>query len=851
MSSQEEFESHIAMRAALNEQAGMDPVEARRAAERAFGNRGQIGEAVRAVSVPVWLEQAGQDLRYAARGLARTPGFTLAALAALMIGIGTSTAVFSFADRVLFRALPYAQEHELVWFGVTGPLSGGTEFILEQNYAAWRKQPTPFSGIAVSSGVNDCNLSELNPVQLRCADVSANWLSLFGYHPLAGRDFRPEDATVGAPRMALISRSLWRTRFGGGNVSGRVLVVDGNRLIVAGVLPEHFELPSLARVDILRVLQLEENKAASAPTLLLTAFGRLRPGVTLENGRAQMEPFFREGVRTSLLSTVKDVRFVIHPLRDRQVRDSKQAMLLLLAAVALVLAIAVANVANLTLARATARQRELSVRAALGASKARLARQALTESLVLGLLSGAAGLVLAAGLLALFRALAPEGILRLSEASIDWRIAGFALLVTAGSSILAGLTPALKTPSSETLTGARVAGRRQEWLRPSLVVLQVALSLTLLCGAALFLQSLRNMANAPLGMETSSLLSVYARVPEARYPHPAQRASFWRSVMERLKSTPGVAAIGMADSLPPQGRTQSRVASSISVPGRPKPTGPAAMQSGRVSGGVVVRHVSPSYFPMLAIPLRQGRVFTEGEDRAIILSERMAARMFPGENAVGQHLTLAGEGDFAITAVVGDVRNGGLVANSDPEIYRASSGERPGQYILLRADSRVVPFVREAFRTLDPRLTLQFQTLDERVREMRARPGFQSMLLSGFAVAGLGLAAIGLYGVMALLTLQRTGEIAIRMALGATASGVQRMVLRQAGAWTLAGAALGIGGVAAGGQLIEGLLYGVRATAPEPLALAIGTLMLAALLAAWIPARRASHVDPARALREL
>lgn len=738
MNSDEEFESHIAMRAERNEQAGMDPVAARRAAIRSFGNRGRLGEEVRAVSIPVWLEQLGRDLRYAARGLAQAPGFTLVAVTALAVGIGASTAVFSFVDRVLFRPLPYAHEHELVWLGVTGPLNDGTEFILEQNYAAWQKQQTPFAAIAVSAGVNDCNISELNPVRLRCSSVSANWLSTFGYRPLAGRDFTPEDARVSAPQTALISPSLWRTRFAGVALSGQTLEIDGIRTTVAGVLPERFELPSLARVDVLRVLQLEENKAASAPTLLLAAFARLRPGLTLAEGRARMEPLFQEGLRSSLLKTVqKDIRFVIHPLRDRQVRDSKRAALLLLGTVLLVLSIAVANVANLSLARAAARRRELSVRAALGASKARLARQALTESLALGMLSGAVGLLFAAALLRLFRAVAPEGILRLDEAVIDWRIAGFAILATTGASILVALAPAIRTPSPETLTGARVAGRRPEWLRHALVVFQIALSLTLLCGATLFLESLRNMANAPLGMETSSLFSVYAKLPEARYPHAPQRAAFWRTLSERLAGAPGITAMGIADSLPPQGRAQGRVASSISVPGRPKPMVGAG-------DGVLVRHVSASYFRMLGIPLRKGRWFAEGEGRAIVLSEQMAARMFPGEPAVGQRLTLAGQGTFDVIGIAGEVRNAGLSKASDPEIYLPTNRERPGQYILLRADTRAVPFVREAFSALDPRLTLQFETLDERVREMRARPRFQSILLSGFAAAGLALAAIGL-----------------------------------------------------------------------------------------------------------
>ncbi len=403
----------------------------------------------------------------------------------------------------------------------------------------------------------------------------------------------------------------------------------------------------------------------------------------------------------------------------------------------------------------------------------------------------------------------------------------------------------MRSPSPEALTGGRIAGRRRERLRAALVISQIGLSLILLCGAGLLIQSVHNMANAPLGMETSSLFSAFAQLPGARYPHPAQRAAFWNGLRERLAAVPGVEAIGIADSLPPEGRTQARIYSSIHVEGRPG-------REGQPTGGmVVVREVSPSYFQMLRIPVRKGRLFAEGEKQAIVLSEKMAARMFPNEAALGRRIVLTGEATLEVTGIVGDVRNGGLTASSDPEIYILNSRERPRQYVLLRADKRVMPFVREAFRELDPRLTVEMATLDERVRHMRVRPRFQSMLPGGFAAAGLLLAAIGLYGVMALLTTQRTGEIGVRMALGASPGDIRKMVLRQAGWWAAAGVTIGLCGAAACTKLMEGLLYGVKATAALPLVGAVGSLLLAVLAAAWLPARRASHVAPVEALREL
>lgn len=845
MSWHDESESHIEMRAERNERAGMSPAEARREAEKAFGNRALLGEEVRAVSVPLWLEQFGQDLRYAVRGFSRSPRFVITALSVLIAGIGASSAVFSFTDRILLRPLPYPNEHQLVSFGMTAPISGSNEFILEQNYTSWTKQNTPFSGIAVSAGVNDCNLSDTNPVRLWCSRGSANYLSVLGYRPAAGRDFSEDDARPGAPQTVLISRALWKERFGGGDVSGKTLEIDGNPSTVIGVLPDNFETPSLARVDVLQVLNLDGNKSATAPSLLLAAFARMRPGVTLAEARAGMEPFFRDGLRSIPRGFEKEVRFVMHPLRDRQLRDGRRAALLLTGAVLLVLLIAVANVANLLLARSAARSREMAVRAAIGAARGRLARQALTESLLLGIMGCAGGLLFGAALLRVFRELAPAGIARLDVATIDARVAAFSLLATLVASILAGLAPAMRSPTPETLTGGRVAGRRRDRLRPALVALQVAVSLILLCGAALMLRSLRNMANAPLGMQTASLFSAYAQLPGARYPTPAHRSTYWNSLAERLKTVPGVEAIGIAESLPPEGRAQGRVFSSIQVEGRPK-------IKGQPTGGMVtIRPVSASYFPMLGIPLREGRTFGEGEAHPAVLSESMARRILPGEAAVGRRLVLSGEGTVEVVGIVGDVRNGGLNTNSDPELYLLSNRERPRQYVLVRADTRVMPFIREVFRELDPRLMVQFETLDDRVKNMRVRPRFQSMLLSGFALAGLIFASAGLYGVTALLTAQRTGEIGVRMALGATPGDIRTMVLRQAGSWAAAGIVIGLCGAFACARWIEGLLYEVKPSDPLPLAAAVLSLTIAVLLAAWLPARGAARVQPVESLRAL
>jgi len=790
MSWRDEMESHIAMRAEMNERAGMPPDEARRAAERAFGNRGLIGEEVRAVSMPIWLEQLGRDLRYAVRGLRRSPEFTIAAVAALTIGIGASTAVFSFVDRILFRPLPYANEKELVWFGMTAPIAGASEFVIEENYVAWRREGTPFAAITATSGGDDCSLSELDPVRLRCAAVDSNFLSLFGYRPIAGRDFNEEDTRDGAARVVLISHALWRDRFGGRDVNGQSIEIDSVRREIAGVLPKDFEMPQLTKIDVLMVLQIFGTKPPNSGSLLLTAFGRLKPEMTTDEVRARMEPLFQAALDTVPRGFRKEVKLAVHSLRDRQVRDSSRAAWLLLGAVGLLLLIAIANVANLLLARSLARRREMAVRAAIGAGRVRLVRQMFTECLTLAAAGGASGVLCAWALLWLFRVIAPAGILRLNDAAIDWRIAVFAVTVSMMAAILFGAAPALREPKPT---------RRRETLRPALVVSQIALALVLLCGAALLAQSLINMANAPLGMETGSVFTAYAQLPSARYPDPPSRAAFWRQVEERVAAAPGVQLLALSGSMPPEGRTESTIFSRITVEGRPQ-------LSGQQTGGmVIVRRVTPPYFQILGIPMRKGRALADSDKNAVILSERLAARL----KLTGQRIGFFAEPPRDVIGIAGDVRNAGLRLDPDPEMYTLTNREQRRMFFVVRGNPAAMPFVRAVFRELDPRLIVEVESLDARVSNMRVRPRFQSILLGGFAMAGLLLAAIGLYGVIALLTTQRTGEIGIRMALGATSRDIVAVITGQAGRWTAAGVGIGLCGAAASAKWIEGLLYGV------------------------------------------
>ena len=844
----EELESHIAMRAEENERRGMSPAAARRAAQVAFGNRTRTAENVRAVHVPAWVDQLRQDLQYALRGLRHSPGFTATAVAAIAIGIGSATAVFSFADRILFRPLPYANEQQLVWFGMTAPIAD-SEFLLTWDYPLWRTTQSAFSAMASSSGTGDCDLAGQDPVRLRCASIEPGFLELFGISPQLGRDFTAADDQFAAPPTALLSHSLWRTRFGADpSVLNRPIDLDGRTVRIIGVLPREFELPSLAEVDILRPQQRDPKEKGAG---FLHVYARLKPGVTASEARARLEPLFQQSLKSVPAAFAKDVRFVVHPLRERQVRDSQRAAQLLLGAVALVLLIAIANVANLQLARAAHRRRETAVRAALGAGTGRLLRQSLTESLLLSLIGGALGTALAAALLHLFVASAPAGISRLEQAAIDTRVLSAALAITVLSGLIFGLAPVSRRPALESLTGGRVAGHRGQWLRPGLVVLQIALSLVLLTGAGLLLLSLWKLANVPLGIRAESVLAIQAQLPRQRYPERMQQLAFWEAVEERVTRLPGAGPFAITNSLPPSGQAMATIYASMEIQGRGK------LAADGTGGMVVIRQVTPGYFPLLQIPIRRGRPFTEQDrhlpDSVVILDETLAARMFPDQNPIGQRIKSGDTGWMEVVGVAGNVRNAGLVRTPDPEFYMLKrhlpADGRLANTVILKANPALAPAIRDEFRRLDPGLTIQIDTLEQRVSQLQSKPRFHSLLLGGFAAAGLILSAIGLYGVIALLVTQRTAEIGIRMALGATPANIRNSVLSQAASWLFAGIGIGSLGAAASVKLIESLLFGTSPMAPLPIIGAVASLSAAVLLAAWLPARRAARTEPTRALR--
>ena len=803
------------------------------------------------------LEILAQDVRFAVRGLLRTPTFTLAAVLAMALGIGAGTAVFSVVDRILFRGLPYPDDGRLVSLGMMAPIAP-QEFLLGYDYLDWSAASTPFESMGTWSGVNDCDLTDANAIRLRCGVVDSHLLPTLRIQPFLGRNFTPQEDQPGVPRVALMSYGLWRSRFAGDRaLVGKPVSIDGQLVTIAGILPPQFELPTLAPIDLLvpQALNLPETVSRRNATILYTV-GRLKPGATLEQARAALGPLFERSMKDVPPSFRKDISLRLRPLRDRQIQDSRMASWILLAAVLAVLLIACANVANLLLARAAGRRRELAVRAALGAGRGRLVRQALTESLLLAAAGAAAGCALAMLLLRGFVAIAPEGIPRLHQAAVDTRVLLFSLAISLIAGLLFGLAPALQNPRAEILAGWRTLGARNHLFRQALVAAQVAISVVLLAGAGLLLRSLWNLENQPLGMRVDGVLTATVTLGPQSYGDPARRLAFFDEWEARLRGTPGVTGAALVNALPPVTNvTLSMLYNAIAIAGKPQDTN-------GTGGTVAWRNVTPDYFAVLGIPLLRGRAFREGDRGAdqypVILNDALARRMFPGEDPLGKQIQPGRRGPWlTVVGVVGNVKNSGLVDDTGPEYYviRRHVPENMGRTATAVVRTVADPdgmarWLRTEVAEIDRGTPVTIESMRQHVGKLAEQPRFNAVLLGLFAGVGLLLATIGLYGVVSFLVAQRTQEIGVRMALGATPLAITGMVLRHAARSTAAGAALGAVGSLFTLRLLRSMLFHVSASDPWTVAAVLAVLAAVAMLAAWVPSRRAARVNPVEALRQ-
>ena len=856
----EELQFHLEHSAAAKIAAGMTAEEAHRQSLVEFGGLERTREQCYEERPGWWMGTVEQDVRYALRGFRRNAVFTVTVIATLAVGIGATTAVFSVVDRILFRSLPYAHDDRIVSVGLVQSLET-QEFMVGGFFFDWRDNQKPFEAMAIQEpGPHACDLVENNPAQLDCLFFDAGFLPLLGISPVLGRNFLPEEDRPNGPRVAIISYGLWQGHYNlDPGIIGRLIDVEGSPARVVGVLPKDFQFPTLQSADVIFPMALDRAAQATANGGFGTpmrAFARLKTGVSIAQAKEEMEPLFAHTRDTIVPPGFrKDIHLGIRSLRDRETQDVQLTAWILLGSVLAVLLIACANVASLMMARGEARERELAVRSALGASRARLIRQALTESTLLSLAGAAVGFALAEGLLRIFLRLAPTGIPFLTRAGLDLRIALFTVILSLVCGALFGLLPALQRPRAVALAARAAKSRKRTVLRRGLVVGQIAVSMVLLSGSALLLKSFQNIEEQRLGMQTGGVFTVQIALPSFRYNTGQKQMDFYLQAEAALRRLPGIRAVAISDSAPPGGFQGGILYSDLAVSGKPHPT-PGT------GGLVATRRVTPDYFKALNIPVVRGRNFTE-EDRhsgesLVIVSRLLADYMFPGEDPIGKRIQAGRDVHWqTVVGVAENVKNGGLVEPDEPEMYILRSSIVDywgGRTPLMIVDSvlspkATVPWVRSQIAQLDPTVPVTTERLNDQVRKLADRPRFETALLGFFAFCGLLMAVIGLYGVIAFMAAQRTQEIGVRMALGATRGSILRLIAGEGVRLIVLGGVLGLSAALAGARLLKSLLFGVGPHDPATYAAVALLLALVALAATLIPARAAMRVEPMVALR--
>ena len=841
---------HLEMQTARNIERGMDPDAARALAEREFGAGGRRLEPV-TPGRGNWLDDTRRDLRFSLRALRRTPGFVAVVLLCLAVGIGANAAIFSVVNAVLLRPLPYPGAARIVAAYET--LNGsGIGSVSYANYRDWVAGSRSFEHLAAASFTAANLQGTTEPERLSAARVSANYFQVFGMAPLLGRTFAPGEDTPGRADVVVLNERFWRRRFGGDrSIIGRAITLDGVAHAVIGIMPAAFSTGT----SLWLPLAPTPEQAANRGSHMLSVVGRLRPGASLEQSQAELDRIAKQIAR-EVPGAEQGRGATVHSFREDSVGYVRPALLVLLGAVALVLLIACANVANLLLARAASRRHEVAIRLALGASRSRLVRQFLLESLVL---SGA-GAALGAGLAwASLRALRPfvgSALPRAAEIGLDAKVFLYLVVIAIVCGILFGLAPALQSAHRNVRANLSEAGTkssggtRQQRLRSTLVVAEVALSLVLLVGAGLLMRGFLLLRGTEPGLSVDNVLTAHLTIPAASDPADSTAAPrFIAQVLERVRAIPGVRAAGMISMLPIQ---QAYTNLGYTVVGQPRP------EKGK-EPWAEFRTTTPGAFAALGIPLLAGREFTPRDhfDSAgvIIINQTLADRAFPGSSAVGQQLRLEDGPPSTVIGVVGNVHQAGLDQPPLSEIHMPVGNLYMGPEMALVIGTRVPPAgvtaaLRAAVHAVNADQPLsQILTMREIVDQSLLGRRLNLWLLGIFAGIALVLSATGLYGVISYLVSLRTREMGIRMALGADARDVVRLVLRQGARLAVAGLALGLLGAVAFTRLLASMLYGVSVR--DPLTFAVVTLTLGgiALLAAFVPARRAARADPLQAIR--
>ena len=852
----EEMRAHVELQAQRNIAAGLSPEEARYAAQRQFGGMEQIGEIAREQRGFVWVENFLQDLRFALRQFAKAPGFTAVAVLSLAFGIGANTGIFSVVNALVFRPLPYDDPARLVWAEEITK-AGASSAVPGPHFLAWREQSRSLERIAAISGQRGTLTGAGEPVMLNFGAVSEEFFPLLGVQLLRGRNFSKAEDQPGGEHVVILSHALWQRQFEADpNVVGRSIRLDDTVFTVIGVLPASFRYFQPFELWVPLALD-PQREHGNNQISMVGVVGRLGPGMAREQALAELAAISqRENALSPAGNPIFENLTRLVPLQEKLLGGTRRALLVLLGAVGLILLVACTNVASLTLARTAARQRELAMRAALGASRSRLARQLLTECLLLAAGGAAAGLLMAYGLTRTLAALnavqSMGGVARLNAIAIEPRVLGFTFLVALLAALAVGLLPAFQLSRLSLDSVLKESGRsgvHSARLRIPLTVLEVALAVMLLVGAGLHLRSFAKLLAVDPGFRAENLLTARLSLAPS-YADKARRVQFYDQALQRLAALPGVAAVGAISELP---LTDFNLSGWLRVENRPRT---AAMNEPPVPIGAA----SPGYFRVMNIPLRAGRVFNEGDTGVappvVILSEALARRLFPDADPLGQRLFVPGAGApwSTIVGIVGDVHHLGLDKEISPAAYLSYAQSGPGQMAFVLRGTvdplSLATAVRGVVHALDDTLPVfDVLTMEQRLGAAVSTRSFNLLLLGAFALLALILATIGVYSVISCIITQRTHEVGVRMALGAQAADIIHLFIKQGMAPVVGGVAAGLLGAVVLTRVMASQLFGVSAT--DPLTFGGVALLLAvvALAACWFPARRAAKVDPMTALR--
>jgi predicted permease len=868
-----EIEAHLALLQEEFESQGMSPTEARLAARRAYGGVEQTKELHRETRSFLWVEQFARDVGYGWRNLRRTPGFSFTAIAALALGIGANTAIFTIVNAVLLKPLPVPDENRFVVLMSTGDSDSGDSPIASPAlFIHWRAQTSVLQDVsAMRTGAMNYTGGEVIE-QWQYAQVSESAFRAFGLPIIQGRGFTPEEDLPNGPHVAVISAGLWRRRFAGDpRILGTKILLSGDPYTVIGVVNDSANLVNemgsnqAQPLDVYIPLQIDPNSRDQGQTFFVVA--RLKPGVTLQQAQERLQASANE-YRAKFPTKAG---FTVKPVRELVLADIRTLLFVLVGAVGLVLLIACANVANLLLARGAGRKREIGIRVAIGAGRARVIRQLLTESALLSLAGGVLGLLLGySGIRALLASVNADDLPPVSDISIDWHVMGFSLALALFTCILFGFLPALQASRIDLNTvlkdsgGRWGTGLRQNKARAALVISEVGLAVVLLVGSALLIHTFVALYKVDRGFETKNVITLQTSLTGLKYMKSAGAAAAIRDALDRVRTLPGVVAASATDCCVPM---QGGLGLPFDIVGRPPTDKPHTGDSGWTI-------VSPGYFDVFKIPVKRGRVFTDRDDATsppvVAINERMAKEFWKDGDplkdriVIGKDVGKEYEDGQArqIIGIVGDVRQGAMDSVPGPRMYVPkaqlpdaintwSVSLTPITWVVrTRANTEgLIKAIEEQLRQATGLPVFDVHSMDEVVSLATGQQRFNMLVMTIFGCSALLLAAIGIYGLMAYTVEQRTQEIGIRLALGAEATQLRNMVVRQGMTLALAGVVIGLGAAWGASRLMESLLFGVKPRDPIAFVAVPLALTAVALLSVWLPAKRALRVDPAVALR--